>query len=223
MSANSYTVVIPAFNAEKYIEETLRSVLDQTILPQKIIVVDDGSTDSTAEIAAEYHTLVEVIRTKNRGPAAATTTGINEVTSSIFATLDSDDLWVPNKMETQLKLLNDPDLELDAVLCRMRPFGEIDKKIAPEENSGWTRSTLSIKTDAFHRVGPVEDLGNGYAEMIDWFARAKQIGLIFYLINKAYARRRIHSESLSFKAGQGQTTDMLKAAIRAIERRERKH
>ncbi len=223
MDNNAYSVVIPAYNAEKHLDETLQSVLAQTIPPVRIIVIDDGSTDQTAKVAANYGSAIEVISTENRGSGAATSTGIATVTTPILATLDSDDLWRPHKMETQLAHLHDPNLKLDAVLAKLQPFGEIDKKTAPVETSGWSRSTLTIWMKSFHKVGDIKDMGNGYGEMIDWFARAKSMGLNFQLLDEVLVDRRIHSESFSFKASEniGQRADFLKAAIHAIERKKR--
>lgn len=221
MSDLAYTVVIPAFNAQKYIGETLQSVLAQTVQPLKIIVVDDGSVDATAQIAKGYHPIIDVISTENRGAGAATTTGIDRVQTPFIATIDSDDLWASDKMAKQLALLSDSKLALDAILCRLRPFGEVSKKTATLEHSGWSRSTMTIRTDAFLKVGPIKDMGNGYGEMVDWFARAKQAGVIFHMIDEALADRRIHNESISFNANQGQTADLLKAAVRAVERHRR--
>lgn len=220
MSNNNYTVVIPAFNAEKYIAECLQSVLSQTTPPQQIIVVDDGSVDATAQIARNSSSIVKVISTPNRGAGAATTTGVDAVQTDIVAFVDSDDVWLPKKMEIQLASLNDSALVCDAVTSRMRAFGDIHLKYINEKYSGWLRSTLAIWMDAYHRVGEVRDLGHGYGEMIDWFSRAKHAGLNIKLVDEALALRRIHSESVSFKANAGQAQDYLRAAVLAFQRKK---
>lgn len=220
MSNNNYTVVIPAFNAEKYIAECLQSVLSQTTPPQQIIVVDDGSADATAQIARNSSSIIKVISTPNRGAGAATTTGVDAVQTDIVAFVDSDDVWLPKKMEIQLASLNDSALVCDAVTSRMRAFGDIHLKYINEKYSGWSRSTLAIWMDAYHRVGEVRDLGHGYGEMIDWFSRAKHAGLNIKLVDEALALRRIHSESVSFKANAGQAQDYLRAAVLAFQRKK---
>ncbi|TKZ15452.1 glycosyltransferase family 2 protein [Shimia litoralis] len=133
MSSSIYSVIIPAYNAERYLAETIQSVLAQTVPPKEIVVVDDGSSDATATVAEQQGPLIRVIRTENRGSGSATSTGIRATTTDIFATVDSDDIWLPNKMEAQLALLNDPARQLDAVLSRMAPFGETEKRTAPVE------------------------------------------------------------------------------------------
>ena len=203
MSNNNYTVVIPAFNAEKYIAECLQSVLSQTTPPQQIIVVDDGSVDATAQIARSASSTVKVISTPNR-----------------VAFVDSDDVWLPQKMEIQLASLNDSALACDAVTTKMRAFGDIHLKNINEEYSSWSRSTLVIWMQAFRKVGDVRDLGHGYGEMVDWFSRAKHAGLNIKLVDEALALRRIHSESVSFKANAGQAQDYLRAAVLAFQRKK---
>ena len=220
MSNNNYTVVIPAFNAEKYIAECLQSVLSQTTPPQQIIVVDDGSVDATAQIARSASSTVKVISTPNRGAGAATTTGVAAVQTDIVAFVDSDDVWLPKKMEIQLASLNDSALACDAVTTKMRAFGDIHLKNINEEYSSWSRSTLVIWMQAFRKVGDVRDLGHGYGEMVDWFSRAKHAGLNIKLVDEALALRRIHSESVSFKANAGQAQDYLRAAVLAFQRKK---
>ncbi len=222
MNGNSdYTVVVPAYNAARTIVETLQSVLAQTVPPMAIIVVDDGSTDATAALAQSVSPLVSVISTPNRGSGAATTTGIHMVNTAIVATVDADDIWLPDKMALQLAELLNKDTRPDAVLAKMVPFGDTHLKTAPTETSGWNRSTLVIWVESFLRVGAVQDMDHGYGEMIDWFARAKAAGLAFSLLEDSLARRRIHPGSISFQGGAGQASDFLKVARLALERKRK--
>src|ERR1700760_1597013 len=101
---SSVTVVIPAYNAEAWVGDAIRSALNQTCPPGEIIVVDDGSSDATASRAAEYP--VRVIRQSNAGPGAARTTGIRASSGEWIALLDADDCWLPSKLERQLPLLS---------------------------------------------------------------------------------------------------------------------
>ena len=94
---SAYSVVIPAFNAEATLGETIRSALEQTVPPAEILVVDDGSTDGTDAVAAGFADRVRVIRQDNAGPGAATSRGLAAVETPFAATLDADDLWLPGK------------------------------------------------------------------------------------------------------------------------------
>jgi glycosyltransferase involved in cell wall biosynthesis len=97
----SVSVVIPAYNAERFIAEAIQSVLAQTYEVTEIIVVDDGSSDHTCEVAAGF-ARTRVLKQPNGGPGAARNTGIKAASGDWIALLDSDDLWLPRKTEIQL-------------------------------------------------------------------------------------------------------------------------
>lgn len=104
MFSHSVSVVIPAYNSELYIGAALDSVLAQNHSVNEIIVVDDGSTDSTQSVVARYPG-VKWIQQDHRGPSAARNSGILAAKSEWVAFLDSDDLWHPEKMEKQINAL----------------------------------------------------------------------------------------------------------------------
>ncbi len=100
------SVVIPAYNREATIETAIKSVLWQTLPPAEIIVVDDGSSDGTvARVEAMGEPLVKLIRQENGGISAARNTGIQAATSPYVAFQDSDDEWLPRKLEAQMPRL----------------------------------------------------------------------------------------------------------------------
>jgi glycosyltransferase involved in cell wall biosynthesis len=107
----STAAVIPAFNAGASIARAIKSVLSQTLLPDEIIVVDDGSGDNTREETLRFGDKVRYIRQENQGPGQARNTGIKAAKSTWIAFLDSDDEWMPNRLEAQIGLLRrNPDL-----------------------------------------------------------------------------------------------------------------
>ena len=109
----SITVVIPAYNAARYIEATLKSVLAQTLPPDEVLVIDDGSKDNTAEIAQSFNGCVKVFRRANAGQGASRNFGVQQATSEWIALMDSDDLWVPHKLERQmLELAANPQADV---------------------------------------------------------------------------------------------------------------
>jgi glycosyltransferase involved in cell wall biosynthesis len=93
------SVVIPAYNAARFLPRCLKSVFAQTLQPAEVIVVDDGSTDNTAALAAELG--ARVIHRENGGLSAARNTGIQNASCAWVALLDADDLWMPDKLERQ--------------------------------------------------------------------------------------------------------------------------
>ncbi len=109
------TVVIPAYNAARWIGETLDSVLAQSFPRDEpdleVIVVDDGSTDETSELVRAYGSRVRYLRKENGGAAAARNAGILAARGSYIAFVDADDLWMPEKLQMQMDLFSEhPDL-----------------------------------------------------------------------------------------------------------------
>ncbi|MBA55600.1 MAG: glucosyl transferase [Pseudomonadales bacterium] len=102
-----FSVVVPIYNVEKYIEECIQSVLDQTYSNFEIICVDDGSPDHSLERVQQFNDpRIRIVRQKNRGLAAARNTGINASRGLYIALLDSDDFWHPTKLAQHFKHLN---------------------------------------------------------------------------------------------------------------------
>jgi hypothetical protein len=124
--APTVSVVIPCFNAAPFLEETLRSVLAQTHAPDEIVVVDDGSTDGSAAIAAAFGPKVTLIRQENLGESAARNRAIEQAHGDWIAFLDADDVWRPEKLERQLAEAGDDTV---AVHCNFFHFGNDDRVV----------------------------------------------------------------------------------------------
>lgn len=110
------SVIIPVYNGERYIEKSIKSVLDQSFRDIEIIIVDDGSTDGTANIIKKYN--VRYIYQNNKGPSAARNRGIKEAKGEYISFLDADDIYYPLKIEEQVQILEkfkDVDLVYNAV------------------------------------------------------------------------------------------------------------
>ncbi len=116
------SVVIPAYNAEQFIREALDSVLAQTYRDFEVLVVDDGSTDSTREIVASYGEPVRCIEQANAGPSAARNRGVREARGELIAFLDADDLWMPEKLAEQAPLF-DAEGRVGLVYCQAERIG----------------------------------------------------------------------------------------------------
>jgi len=107
-TAGCVSVIIPAYNAAATIDETLRSVRSQTHRTLEILVIDDGSTDETADVVcaqAAQDSRIRLVRQENRGVAVARNRGIEEATAELVAFVDADDLWAPEKIEKQIAAL----------------------------------------------------------------------------------------------------------------------
>ncbi len=104
------SVVIPTYNGARYLGSTIDSVLAQTYPRVEILVVDDGSTDHTAEVVQRYGSAVRYLGQTNAGTAAARNTGILAATGDLIALLDHDDLWLPDKLTRQVPRFADPNV-----------------------------------------------------------------------------------------------------------------
>jgi len=109
------SVVIPCFNSEKFIRESIKSVLNQTYKNIEIIVIDDGSDDSSPLILQEFSGFLTVLNQKNSGAGSARNAGLEASNGEYIAFLDSDDYWDPDKISKQLNLILHE--KLDLVYC----------------------------------------------------------------------------------------------------------
>ena len=100
------SAIIPAFNAEPFIKAAIDSVLAQTWQPMECIVVDDGSTDGTADRVMQYGDKVQLLRKPNGGVATARNLGVAHARGEFVAFLDADDVWLPEKIAKQVSLFN---------------------------------------------------------------------------------------------------------------------
>lgn len=110
------SVIMPAYNAEKYIEQAIRSVQKQTVRSWKLIVVDDRSTDKTAEqirrLAAEDMRIIPVYSETNHGAAESRNIALRQCRGEFVALLDADDVWHPQKLERELERARETDADL---------------------------------------------------------------------------------------------------------------
>jgi glycosyltransferase involved in cell wall biosynthesis len=214
-----YGVVIPAFNAASTITETVNSVLAQTVTPDAIVVVDDGSTDETVAVIHAMNLPVTVLRQENAGPGSATTRGFAALSTLFVATLDADDLWLPNKIEKQLRHLGQFP-QISGVFTHLRSFRD-DRVDRPDLAlvPGWSRSTMVIRREVVDTVGPILDPPGGRGEMIDWIARVREAGLALAMLDEALALRRIRPGSLSYGRDFARDRGYLEVARLAMRRR----
>jgi glycosyltransferase involved in cell wall biosynthesis len=128
------SVVIPVYNGERFLGRTLSSALAQTYRPLEIIVVDDGSADRTEEIAetaANKDGRIRYFRRRNYGVAESRNFGIKNAKGDLIAPLDHDDLWSPNKISRQVRLMNDSPAEVGVVYCLALEIDQNDLVIPP--------------------------------------------------------------------------------------------
>jgi glycosyltransferase involved in cell wall biosynthesis len=157
------SVVVPAFNASRTLDETLRSVRSQTHLELEIIVVDDGSFDDTCVIAARHaaaDSRVKVVSQNNQGVAAARNCGWRVARSDLIAFVDADDLWAPTKIEQQLAALEAAGDRVGLVYCRSTPINANSEKLPI------LAEQLICEGDVFDRILACNFVGNGSAALV---------------------------------------------------------
>lgn len=214
--AMSYTVVIPAYNAAHTLAESIESILRQTVPPTQIVVVDDGSTDATCQVARAFGGNVEVFSQSNQGPGAAMSLGLRRCDTPLIASIDADDIWLPDKIERQLDhLCRDPACQ--GVFARMQHFGESVTRVVTQE--GWGRSTMLIRRAVYDCLGDVVDLPGKLGEMIDWLARAREAGMELTMLPDVLALRRVSPNSLSASRDKSMDRGYAFAAFAALRRK----
>jgi glycosyltransferase involved in cell wall biosynthesis len=190
------SVIIPAFNAARFLGEAIGSVLAQSRPPFELIVVDDGSTDATDRVVLRFPA-VRYIAQAHGGIAAARNCGVRAATGNCLAFLDADDRWTPGKLETQLAALEaDPELDMLLGHCVEVRQSEWVARLASSLSAdggvpGYLAGTCLIRRAAFERVGPFEtSLRAG--EFIDCLLRDRGGGIRIRKLHDILLRRRLH-------------------------------
>ena len=215
------TVVIGAYNAERYVGEAIESVVAQTHRNLELIVVDDGSTDATGQIAESYGAPVRCIRQENGGMAAARNRAIPEAQGSFLSFLDADDRFPPDKLTRQLAVF-EAQPELDVVYGHVTEFlsPDLDEDAlallrAPAHDVPWpTPNLMLVRRESFLRVGLFStELKVGIG--VDWHARANELGLRSAVPPIVVLERRLHAENNGIRQRQSkpQYLHVLKAAL----------
>jgi glycosyltransferase involved in cell wall biosynthesis len=194
------SVVIPVYNGARYLPEALRSVGEQTVQPDQVIVVDDGSTDDSAQIA-EMFPGVEVVRQENRGAGAARNAGLDRARNEWIAFLDADDVWYPHRLELQMRHLEQTSFDLSfghVKIAQMQPGGGM--KFEPALLPAPCATTFLGRRRHFEAVGKFTT-DQCLGEFIEWMARAEEAGLRYQILPDAVAIRRLHDHNTGIRRG----------------------
>jgi len=203
------SVVIPAYNAAPYVGQAVESVLAQTFDDLEVIVVDDGSTDDTADVVGRVGKSARYVHQPNSGVSAARNKGIAESSGRYVAFLDADDTWLPEKLDRQLEALaagpayglchsafivSDVDLRPIEVRNR-RPPGTPLESLLLEGNVVGSPSTVICRRDLFDEAGGFDpDL----SQCADWDMWVRLASLTpFTRLDEPLVRYRQHETSMS--------------------------
>lgn len=192
------SVVVAAYDCERYIAAALDSALAQDYAPMEVIVVDDGSTDATAAIVESYD--VRLIKRVNGGQGAAKNTGIAAARGELIAFLDHDDLWAPPKLGRQVEALAEMPaaagvvVRLEVLLEPGLPHPEWLPK--SREYPWFPPSSWLVRREAFETVGLFDEGSN--VPDFDWMLRARDLGLTFAIVPEVLGTYRIHGRNASY-------------------------
>ncbi len=204
------SIIIPTHNRVIFLKEALDSVIKQSFSDFELIVVDDGSTDGTADLVAKYPG-VRYIYQKNRGVSSARNLGIRSARGNFIAFLDSDDLWLNDKLKEQISFF---DISPDASICQteelwLRDGQKRNPKKKHQKYSGYilkeclplcivSPSAVMLKKEVFEKIG-LFDESFPVCEDYDFWLRAARIYPI-YLIDKCLIIKRAKfPDQLSFR------------------------
>ena len=198
------TVVIPAFNRERYLGDALASVLSQGYEPLEVIVVDDGSSDGTVGVAHRFPE-VRCISRPHGGAAAARNTGIATANGELLAFLDSDDIWCEGKVSCQIAALrSNPGAAMIFGWVRQFLSPDVPEAVRrgllcpPGPSPGRCCGAMLVTREAMGRAGPFDEtLGAG--EFIDWYSRARDVGTSEVMLEQTVLLRRLHGGNLGFQ------------------------
>ncbi len=219
------SVIIPVFDCESYVAAAIDSVLQQTMVPDDIIVVDDGSTDATPSVLAALSPYVTLIRQPNRGGAAASNRGVIAATGRFLCFLDADDLWTHDKVARQFeRLTRFPDKE--AVFGQVQQFisddltpALADRLACPRApQPGISKTSMMIRREAFERIGLFDSTLRNI-DFLEWYTRAIDKELQVDMLPEVVAFRRLHTTNNGILRRDAQRSENLDALKRALDRR----
>lgn len=217
MSSVEVSVLIPAYNAQSFLAEAVESVLAQSWSGSlEIVVYDDGSSDDTRQVARSFGPRLRLLEGPGgQGAAHGRNQAVEHSSGELLAFLDSDDLWLPEKLALQMPRLAEraKSMVFGQVqeFCEKGPRGDFRDCCLP--------SCCLVRRADFLAVGEF-DATLKVAEFAEWLSRAQDLGYAFDIVPQPVARRRIHDTNLGIRA-RDDRRDYLEVARRRLARRRK--
>jgi glycosyltransferase involved in cell wall biosynthesis len=224
-SARDVSVIIPVHDGEKYLAESIQSALDQERAVVEILVVDNGSTDGTPNVAGQFPS-IRYFHLEERSLAKALNRGVEQSRGAFLAFLDADDLWTPDKLATQLDAFTrNPAIDM--------VFAHVEQFISPElpdstksrltirdkRVPGRFKSALLIRRESFWKVGLFEETTD-FADFLDWYMRAMEHKLQEVMLPDVLTLRRIHGANYGY-TDRHRRIEYVRTIKRGLDRRRR--
>jgi glycosyltransferase involved in cell wall biosynthesis len=228
LQSSLITCIVPVCNGERYLGEALDSILAQTHRPLEIIIVDDGSTDSTRAVVAKYGDRVRYVWQTNSGPASARNLGLSRAAGEFVAFLDADDLWHAEKLARQIARFHARP-ELDYCVAHAQNFWSAEMDAEAEKYQqhrisrplpGYVTGTLLARRAIFDAVG-LFDPGLAHGDSTDWFLRAAEQGAVMELLADVLLFRRLHPANRSRFFANRSRDEFLRLLKLSLDRKRR--
>ena len=226
------SIIIPTYNQAEYLQEAIESVLNQTYKNIEIIIIDDGSTDNTLKVVNSFNdNKIIFIQQRNKGASSARNTGIKEANGEYIAFLDSDDLWLKDKLRKQIDFMREnPEVGLLGTGC----FQMIDtnkmiyKKIFPHKNeilqknliqyNPFIQSSVIVRKDVFNDIGLYDEKFKESEDYDLWLRIAQKYKIAN--LKQALTTKKYSKVGLSKNKDSKQLYFALKARKNAISRKQ---
>lgn len=213
--SSQISVIIPMYRAVPLVAEAIESIRAQTVPVGRIIAVEDGPTDGSADFVEARFPEVRVVRKAHGGLADTLNHGLAHVETELVAFLDHDDRWLPAKTALQLAALA-ADPSLDMVFCHAETFvtgvdGDRVLSVLP----GVAKAGGLFRMEAVRRVG---NFGTGH-DFMDWYARAMEAGLRHSVLRDVLFQRRIHENNMGVTGKSDQTKSYFTTLKAMLDRR----
>ncbi len=208
------SVVIPTYNRASILKKTIHSVLQQTYKKLEIIIVDDGSTDNTSQIVKDFNfKQIVYMRKEHAGASSARNEGIRNSKGKYISFLDSDDIWMPEKIEAQLNVFKNSRFNPGVIYCGIGYIDDDGKKIREEKLPAYkgdiflyllgarrnvvlgAGSTVLIKRECFEECGLFDEILPSRQDLDLLIRIAKKF--TFDYVPKSLVKIRIHNERIS--------------------------
>jgi glycosyltransferase involved in cell wall biosynthesis len=195
------SIIITAYNVEKYIAEAVESALNQTYANVEIIAINDGSTDNTFEILKTFGDKIKLVNQENMGLTKTMNKGLAIASGDLVNFLDGDDIWIETKLEKQVKEFEN-NTNLEAI------FGTMEQFLSPElmanqerfqfhkgQLSAQSKATALFRKDVFEKYGYFPEVQT--LDFVIWFDSAKAQGIVFKQTDDLVVYRRVRENSNS--------------------------
>jgi glycosyltransferase involved in cell wall biosynthesis len=214
------TCVVPVWNGDAFLTQALDSIFAQTWGSFEVIVIDDGSTDSSRALVVDRPEPIRLIVQRNAGPIIARNRAIAVASGMLIAFLDHDDLWLPDKLARQAAAFAaEPDLAACTGMVREFRTGATGDRIeGTEAITGNIPSAMMLSRHIIDRIGPL-DASLSHGDMPDWILRARHAGFGMMALPDVVTLRRRHAGNRSQLLNAGVRRDFLRVLKADLDRR----